>query len=101
MQKINRIKYEKDSLKEHLHEPMQCHHCNTDFDNRFADLKRHLEGEWQKLERDEQAKADAKEKFLEQQAIRKAKREQARLAAGGEFASNEAGTAEVSMEAEE
>jgi len=53
------------------------------------------------LQRDEQAKADAKEKFLEQQAIRKAKREQAQLAAGGGDASNEAGTAEVSMEAEE
>ncbi|KLO13511.1 HIT-like protein [Schizopora paradoxa] len=93
---IKPIKYEQERLKAKLRLPIVCPHCNRDFDNRFAEFKKHIDEVWDALEKREQAKADAREEREAREADRRAKR----AAEGGE-SPKEAGSAEMPIEIDE
>lgn len=103
-QNVKPIKYEQHRLREKLDAPILCHHCNRNFDNHFADFKRHLDEVWTNFMTREQAKVDAREKFFEQDAIRKAKEakaKEAESATKGDNSPKEAGSAEEPIEVDE
>ena len=63
---IRLVKYDQNHYRRFVEDSIQCHRCGREFDNRFAELKSHLAGEWQEIKKKEVIKAEHRAKVLKQ-----------------------------------